>query len=87
MNSRSRVTIGLILCLQLLVAVSHADTPRPGSIQGRVVDRLTGHPVLGANIAIEGTVQGSATDENGYYEIENVVEGLDVLRISHVSYR
>lgn len=46
-----------------------------GKIYGRVVDAQTNQPIAGANIILEGTVQGAATDINGNYFIINVKPG------------
>ncbi|MCH8328238.1 MAG: carboxypeptidase-like regulatory domain-containing protein [Candidatus Marinimicrobia bacterium] len=43
-----------------------------GKIAGLVQDVLTGEAIAGANIIIEGTYSGAATDADGYYVILNV---------------
>ena len=42
------------------------------NIKGTVVDSETKEPLIGANVYIEGTTKGSATDANGSYFISNV---------------
>jgi hypothetical protein len=51
-----------------------AQTPK-GKIVGRVTDKETGEPLIGANIIIENTGLGSAVDQNGEYFILNVPPG------------
>jgi len=46
-----------------------------GKIVGQVVDAETGEPLPGANIQIEGTPMGAATDEDGQFLIINVPVG------------
>ena len=41
-------------------------------IKGVVNNKETGEPLIGANVLIEQTNQGSATDVNGSYLIDNV---------------
>jgi hypothetical protein len=58
-----------------------------GKITGKVVDQNSGEPLIGANILIEGTMFGAATDIDGNYIILNVSPGSYTLKISMVSYR
>ncbi|MBK7980439.1 MAG: carboxypeptidase-like regulatory domain-containing protein [Ignavibacteriae bacterium] len=43
-----------------------------GKISGVIKDSQTGEPLIGANILIEGTNLGAATDVNGNYVILNI---------------
>jgi len=47
-----------------------------GKITGVVKDASTGEPVVGANVIIEGTLMGAATDAQGVYVILAVPPGL-----------
>jgi len=58
-----------------------------GSIGGTVKDALTGEPVIGANVVIQGTQLGSSTDLEGKFLITNVAAGKYVLQISFVTYK
>jgi len=58
-----------------------------GKITGRVVDAQTGEPLVGANVVVEGTRLGAATDLDGYYLILNVPPGNYTLTISYVGYQ
>ncbi len=58
-----------------------------GKIVGRVTDKETGDPLPGANIVIEGTTMGAASDVDGYYVILNVPPGTYTLTCSYVSYQ
>jgi len=58
-----------------------------GKIAGTVVDEETGDPLAGANVIIQGTSMGAATDLNGYYNILNVPPGKYTLRISMMGYQ
>ena len=59
------------LLLTLLI-VQPALSGTKGKIAGRITDAQNGQPLAGANVIVEGTVMGSATDLNGYYAILNV---------------
>ncbi len=57
-----------------------------GKIAGRVVDAATGEGMPGVNVVIAGTVQGTATDEDGFYFILNVKPGTYAVRASFVGF-
>ncbi len=58
-----------------------------GTIAGNVKDAKTGEAVIGANVVIQGTTQGSATDVEGNFIINNVKEGTYALQVSSVTYK
>ena len=57
-----------------------------GKIAGRVVDALTGDPLPGVNVVIDGTTQGTATDLNGEYNIIRVRPGTYAVRASFIGF-
>ncbi len=62
----------LILILFVVPVFVFAQT---GNIQGRVVDESTGEGIPGANVIVEGTTLGAATDSDGNFLIANVPVG------------
>ena len=48
------------------------------SVSGVVKDASTGNPIAGANVIVEGTDLGSATDEDGNFTIEDVSAGSEL---------
>jgi outer membrane receptor protein involved in Fe transport len=58
-----------------------------GKITGKVTDRETGEPLIGASVILVGTPQGGTTDINGAYSILNVEVGTYELRASYVGYQ
>ena len=58
-----------------------------GKITGKITDNTTNEPLIGANIILEGTILGAATDLDGNYVVLNIPPGTYNLRISMVSYR
>jgi outer membrane receptor for ferrienterochelin and colicin len=71
--------IGLILAGIALAA-------NTGSISGRVTDKKTGEPLVGASVVVVGTELGNATDLNGQYQIINVPPGLYTVTGSYTGY-
>lgn len=57
-----------------------------GKLRGRVTDRDSGEPLVGANVFVEGTNLGAACDINGDYIILSIRPGVYTLRISYVGY-
>lgn len=58
-----------------------------GKIVGVVKDAQTGDPLPGANIIIETTMIGAASDESGHYMILHVPPGNHTLVASYLGYR
>ncbi|MFQ5825551.1 MAG: carboxypeptidase-like regulatory domain-containing protein, partial [bacterium] len=57
-----------------------------GKISGTVKDAENGEPLPGANVIIEGTTMGAATDINGFYFIINIPPGRYTLTASMIGY-
>jgi hypothetical protein len=57
-----------------------------GSISGKVIDANTGETIIGANVFIDGTSLGAATDLDGKYFIKNIPTGSYTVIISFISY-
>lgn len=55
------------------------------TISGLVTD-TNGSPLYGVNIYIEGTYDGATTKENGYFEFETNVNGMQLLNVSYLGY-
>lgn len=74
----------LFLSLSLLLVPALALGA--GKITGKVVDKESNEELVGANVTIEGTTYGAATDVNGQYTILNVSAGVYTLRATFVGY-
>ncbi len=57
-----------------------------GKIAGTVVDAVTGEPLIGCNIMIEGTDMGTATDSRGDYAILNIPPGFVNVKVMMIGY-
>ncbi|MDZ7723263.1 MAG: DUF2012 domain-containing protein [candidate division KSB1 bacterium] len=71
--------------------VPAADAPagrsRRGTVKGKVADASSGEPLPGANVVIDGTSIGAATDIDGEYVIRNVKPGSYTLEIRYIGYK
>ncbi|HOJ04587.1 MAG TPA: TonB-dependent receptor [Bacteroidota bacterium] len=72
-----------VLCL-LFPALVHAQT---GKLAGKVTDRETGEPLIGANVVIDGSDRGAATNINGEFVILNVPIGKATVVASYIGYQ
>jgi len=66
--------------------ISYTSFSQTGIVRGRVIDKNTQEGIIGANILIEGTATGAATDLDGYYKIMNVPVGSFNLVASAIGY-
>ncbi len=57
-----------------------------GKISGRITDGSTGEPLIGANVLLENTYLGAATDIDGRFFILNIPPGEYVLVVSMIGY-
>jgi hypothetical protein len=56
------------------------------SLSGQVKTLDTGEPVPFANVFLANTLTGGITDENGYFELNNLPAGRFELVVSHIGY-
>jgi outer membrane receptor protein involved in Fe transport len=73
----------ILLMLVIGVFLFGADY---GRINGRVVDAETGRPLIGADVIVEGTELGAASDANGEFVVLYVPAGTYRLTASYISY-
>lgn len=75
----------LLMCLSLTTQL-WAQTQ---TIRGRVLDKQSKFPLIGANIVILGTdpLVGGATDVDGYFVIKEVPLGRHNIRVSYLGYK
>ncbi len=57
-----------------------------GKIAGKVIDAKTKEPLIGANIIINGTSMGGASDVDGSYFIINIPPGVYEVKASEIGY-
>ena len=70
----------------VILFVSFPLLAQLGSIKGKVIDGTTQEAIPFANVVIEGTQNGTATDFDGNFTISNVNPGYVKLDISVVGY-
>jgi outer membrane receptor protein involved in Fe transport len=83
---KKRVLCLLIFLLFLWLCVPKTWSGTTGKISGVVTDKDNGEPLPGANIIIEGTTMGAASDLKGQYIIINVPPGIYTVTSSYIGY-
>ncbi|MBN1781148.1 TonB-dependent receptor [bacterium] len=83
-RAKSRVLVPLILIQLCWSAVYAGNT---GKIAGDVMDATQNRVLPGANVVLEDTYIGAATDLNGHYTLLNVPPGVYSLKITMMGYR
>lgn len=71
----------LTLTIFLTFSISAQDTKISGKVTGE-----ENTPLNGANVVIEGTIDGATTDSTGYYEFETSKTGLQNLLFTYLEY-
>ncbi|MFQ5632549.1 MAG: carboxypeptidase-like regulatory domain-containing protein, partial [bacterium] len=84
-----KITWFLIFAVLTIFATTHNILSQPksiGKIAGRIVDVKTQKPLRNANVFLNNTMLGDATDKNGRYEIQNIPFGMYELTVSMIGY-
>lgn len=76
-----------MILLVMLLMIPGLLLAQTGKITGKVIDRESKEPLIGASVAIDGTNLGAVTDINGTYTILSVPPGAYTLRASYVGYQ
>uniref|UniRef100_UPI004047E51C TonB-dependent receptor n=3 Tax=Roseivirga sp. TaxID=1964215 RepID=UPI004047E51C len=75
-----------IILVGLFCIIGMAAQSQTGGINGRVIDALSGQPLIGANIIIEESSKGVATNEFGKFSIKNLDAGTYNLIVSFIGF-
>ena len=70
----------------MLVLSSTAVMAQLGTIKGTITDAQTGEAMIGANVFLERTSYGAASDSKGMYTIQNIVPLSYTLVVSYIGY-
>lgn len=76
----------IAILIVLTIAPNIAHSANQGKIIGQVKDAETGEPLIGVNIQLMNTSQGTTTDMDGKYVILNIHPGVYTVRFSYVGY-
>lgn len=68
------------------VVIADAPEPVAATVQGQVTDAVSGNPIAGAQVCLQGTSQCVTTDADGNYTITDAPAGDQVLTVTADSY-
>ncbi len=71
----------LMLCLHQAVFAQNT-----GTVSGKVTDKQTGEPLVGATVTVRGSNASTATDNNGSFTLSNLKTGKNTVVISYVGF-
>lgn len=76
----------LLICASVVLGLLPAQAGTTGKIAGKVVDKATNDPLPGANVIVENTTMGAASDLDGNFTILNVSPGTYTVRARMIGY-
>ena len=76
----------VLFSIILLLPLNILNAQGLGTIKGKVFDKESKEPLIGANIIVMGTSLGAASDINGNYQIYGIPAGKHELQISYIGY-
>ena len=85
---RTKVRHFLVIFLGvLLISPMSLLAQKNGTVTGRVIDVDTKNYLPGANVMLEGTTFGAASDRSGIFRISNIPTGTYNLVVSYIGYQ
>ena len=60
---------------------------KDSGIKGKIIDSNNGEPLVGANVILDNTMKGSASDIKGNFNINNVETGTYTIKVSYIGYK
>ncbi|MDO7844979.1 TonB-dependent receptor [Hymenobacter sp. M29] len=85
MKQLSTVLIALLMAICGLTPTAAAQTT--ATLRGTVADSLSGLPVAGVSVGLQGQPGGTATDALGQFRLGGIAPGTYLLRIGALGYR
>ena len=73
--------------LSYLLIMNFVFSQDTKSLQGRIIDSKSKEPLIGANVIIKGTAQGSATNVDGEFFITDLSQSMVNLQVSYIGYK
>ena len=75
-----------VLFLVTVLLISSIAYSQKGNLTGFVKDASNGDPLVGANVFIVGTSLGTAANEEGFYKLSDLDEGMYLVRAEYIGY-
>lgn len=78
------LSLGIPMTSQAVMASTTVVQQQTTRVKGKVVDQ-TGEPIIGASVLLKGSTNGTITDIDGNFSLENVGSNA-IITISYVGY-
>lgn len=79
--------IKIIRLLLFIIVIFSSISYAQGVLQGVVRDSVTNEGMIGANVILIGTAQGSSADLEGFYRISRIPDGNYRVKVSYIGYK
>lgn len=76
----------LLLALIALLLLPALLLAQDGKLRGKVTDKESGEALVGANVTVEGSNLGAATDVNGEYVVLTIPAGVYTVKVTYIGY-
>lgn len=76
-----------LLCLVIIIISSGSMLSQTAGKLSGVITDTNGEPLVGANVMLDGTTLGAASDFDGYYSILNIRAGTYTVRIRYLGFK
>ncbi len=77
----------VLMVVTLLFLLPTLALAQDGKMRGRVTDKDSGEPLIGASIVLDGTTLGASADINGDYIVLSVPPGVYTVKVSYIGYQ
>ena len=71
--------------LFFIIAICQISLMAQTTVSGKVTDKK-GEPIIGANVYLDGTYDGTSTNEKGEFSFSTSEKGIQTLKVSFISY-
>ena len=69
-----------------MLAFSGLAADQPTVLKGKIIDSKSKEPLIGANVIVVGTGQGSASNMNGEFFIKDISEEFVDIKVAYIGY-
>ena len=73
----------ILIFISFILSILNGQT---GIVSGFITDSASGESLIGANVFLQETGQGMATDINGYYIIQEITPGNYTIMVSYIGF-
>lgn len=80
-------SIHIFLFAILSIILLNGAMAQTGVIKGRIIDAVSNEPIPFANVVVEGTINGTASDLEGKFELTKVTPGFTNISVSSLGYK